>query len=126
MMTERFDPKRIARQVGRSVRSWGHFVAGLPGQLQAILDQIKTGKVGVDFRVHAVDRLVDGLVTAAAVMARALLISTRVSPVVGSFSVPGLVVADVGVLTLQRLVARRQMQRSWVSRLRRTTEVARH
>ena len=75
MMAERFDPRRLARQLGRSVRSWDHFVAGLPDELKAILDQIKTGQIGVDFRVHdadhAVDRLVDGLVTAASVMAGA-------------------------------------------------------
>jgi len=119
MMIERFDPKRIARQVGRSVRSWDHFIAGLPDQVQAILDQVRTGKAAVDFRVHdadhAVDRLVDGLVTAASVMAGAELISRRASPMVGPFSVPGLVAAGVGVLTWQRLIARRG-SRSWVSR----------
>ena len=119
MMIERFDPKRIARQLGRSARSWDHFIAGLPDQVQAILDQVRTGKAAVDFRVHdadhAVDRLVDGLVTAAAVMAGAELISRRASPMVGPFSVPGLVAAGVGVLTWQRLIARRE-SRSWVSR----------
>jgi hypothetical protein len=129
-MAERFDPRRIAREISRSVRSWDHFVSGLPDELQAILEQIKTGKVGVDFRVHdadhAVDRLVDGLVTAAAVMAGAQLISRRASPMVGSFSVPGLAVAGVGVLTWQRLIARRQTQQSWVSRVRKITEFARH
>ena len=43
-------------------------MAGLPEELQAILEQIKTGNVGVEFGVHdaddAVDRPVDGLVTA--------------------------------------------------------------
>jgi ubiquinone biosynthesis protein len=119
MMIERFDPKRIARQLGRSARSWDHFIAGLPEQVGAILDQVRTGKAAVDFRVHdadhAVDRLVDGLVTAAAVMAGAELISRRASPMIGPFSVPGLVAAGVGVLTWQRLIARRG-SRSWVSR----------
>ena len=128
MMAERFDPRRVARQLGRSLRSWDHFVAGLPDQLQAILEQIKTGEVGIDFRVHdadhAVDRLVDGLVTAASIMAGAQLISRRASPMVGSFSVPGLVVAGVGVLTWQRLVARRRTPQSWVSRARRIAEFA--
>jgi ubiquinone biosynthesis protein len=130
MMAERFNPKRLAHQLGRSVRSWDHFVAGLPDELQAILEQIKTGQVGIDFRVHdadhAVDRLVDGLVTAASVMAGAQLISRRASPMLGSFSVPGLVVAGVGVLTWQRLVARRRTQQTWVSRARRIAELARH
>jgi len=128
MMVERFDPKRLARQAGRSLRGWEHFVSGLPGQLQAILDQVRTGDVAVDFRVHdadhAVDRLVDGLVTAASVMAGAELISRRASPMVGPFSVPGLIAAGVGVLTWQRLVARRG-RRSWVSRVADFVNVAR-
>jgi len=128
MMAVRFDPRRIARQVGRSVRSWDHFVASLPDDLQAIMDQVRTGKVGVDFRVHdadhAVGRLVDGLVTAASVMAGAELISRRASPMLGPFSVPGLVAAGVGVLTWQRLLARRRTQRSWVSRARKLVQAA--
>ena len=114
MLAERYDPRRIAREVGRSVRSWDHFVAGLPDELTAILDQIRNGTLGVDFRVHdvdhAVDRLVDGLVTAATVLAGAQLISRRAGPMVGPFSVPGLVAAGVGVVTWQRLVARRRPQ----------------
>jgi len=47
MMADRFDPRRLARQVGRSVRSWEHFVTGLPDELQAVLDQVKAGKVRV-------------------------------------------------------------------------------
>lgn len=130
MMAERFDPRRVARQVGRSVRSWDHFVAGLPDQLQAILDEVRTGNVGVDFRLHdsdhAVDHLVDGLVTAASVMAGAQLISRRTSPMLGSFSVPGLVVAGVGLLTWRRLVSRRKTSQSWVTRARKMGEFARH
>ncbi|HXR22060.1 MAG TPA: hypothetical protein VN786_05855 [Acidimicrobiales bacterium] len=130
MMAERFDPRRIARQLGRSVRSWDHLLASLPDELQSILEQVRTGKVGVDFRVHdadhAVDRLVDGLVTAASVMAGAELISRRASPMLGPFSAPGLVAAGVGVVSWQRLRARRRTQRSWVSRARELVEVARH
>jgi len=129
MLAQRFDPRRIARQVGRSVRGWDHFVAGLPDELQGILDQVRSGKVGVDFRIHdadhAIDRLVDGLVTAASVLAGAQLISRRASPMVGAFSVPGLVAAGVGVVTWQRLVARRRPASSWVSRARKMAEAAR-
>ncbi len=130
MMAERFDPRRIARQVGRSARSWEHFIAGLPDELQGILEQVRTGRVGVDFRVHdadhAVDRLVDGLVTAASVMAGAELISRRASPMVGPFSVPGLVAVGVGVFTWQRLRARRRTRASWVTRARELVEVNRN
>ena len=129
MMAERFDPGRVARQVGRSVRGWEHFVSGLPNELQSILEQVRTGKVGVDFQVrdadHAVDRLVDGLVTAASIMAGAELVSRRAGPMLGPFSVPGLVCAGVGLLTWQRLLARRHPQRSWVSMARELAHVAR-
>jgi hypothetical protein len=63
---------------------------------------------------HAVDRLVDGLVTAGSVMAGAELISRRASPMLGPFSVLGLLCAGVGLLMWQRLLARRHPQRSWV------------
>jgi ubiquinone biosynthesis protein len=129
MMAERFDPRRVARNVGRSVRSWEHLVGNLPDDLQAILEQIRTGKLGVDFHIHdadhAIDRLVDGLVTAASVMAGAQLISRRAGPTIGSFSLPGLVAAGVGVLTWRHLVAQRSAQRTWVSRARGMIESAR-
>ena len=124
MMAERFDPRRVARQVGRSARSWEHFIAGLPDELQGILEQVRTGRVGVDFRVHdadhAVDRLVDGLVTAASVMAGAELISRRASPMVGPFSVPGLVAVGWGSSPGSGSVPRRRTRASWVTRARQT------
>jgi hypothetical protein len=122
MLAERFDPRRIARQVGRSVRSWDHLIASLPDELGGILEQIRTGKLGVDFRVHdadhAIDRLVDGLIAASSVLAGAQLISRRASPMLRAFSIPGLVAVGVGVVSWQRLVARRQPSRTWVTRAR--------
>jgi ubiquinone biosynthesis protein len=130
MMAARFDPKRVARQVGRSARSWEHLVASFPEEAHAVLEQIRTGKFAVDFRIHdadqAVDRLVDGLVTAASLMAGAQLISRRASPMLGAFSAPGLVAAGVAVITWQRLIARRGPQRSWVTRARELANMRRH
>ena len=129
IMAMRFDPRRIAHQVGRAVRSWDHFISGLPDDLRAILEQIRTGTVGIDFRIHdadhAVDRLVDGLVTAASIMAGAQLISRRTAPLVARISIPGLVAAGVGVATWQRLITRRKPHDSWVTRARKALDVAR-
>ena len=129
IMAMRFDPRRIARQVGRAVRSWDHFISGLPDDLRAILEQIRTGSVGIDFRIHdadhAVDRLVDGIVTAASMMAGAQLISRRTAPLVGPFSIPGLLAAGVGVATWQRLITRRKPHDTWVTRARKALDVAR-
>ena len=80
LLAERFDPRRIARHAGRTFRAWDRLVASLPGDIDDIVEQIRTGKLGVDFRIHdsdgAVDQLVDGLVAAASVLASAQLIST--------------------------------------------------
>jgi ubiquinone biosynthesis protein len=123
IMLMRFDPRRVARQIGRAVRTWDHFIAGLPDDLRVILEQVRTGRVGVDFRVHdadnAVDRLVDGMVTAASLMAGAQLVSRRTPPLVRQVSVPGLLAAAAGVVTWQRLVRNRKQRDSWVAKLRR-------
>ena len=129
IMAMRFDPRRVARQAGRAVRSWDHFISGLPDDLRAILEQIRTGSVGIDFRIHdadhAVDRLVDGLVIAASVMAGAQLISRRTAPLVGAFSIPGLLAAGAGVITWQRLITRRKPRDTFVTRARKALDVAR-
>jgi ubiquinone biosynthesis protein len=129
MMAMRFDPRRVARHVGRSVRGWDHLISGLPDDLRAILEQLRAGQVGIDFRVHdadhAIDRLVDGLVTAASMMAGAQLISRRAAPLVGPFSVPGLLATATGVVAWQRLVARRKPHDTLVTRARRAVDLAR-
>jgi ubiquinone biosynthesis protein len=129
IMAMRFDPRRIARQVGRAVRSWDHFISELPDDPRAIVEQIRTGRVGIDFRIHdadhAVDRLVDGIITAASMMAGAQLISRRTAPLVGPFSVPGLLASGVGVATWQRLIISRKPHDTWVTRARKALDVAR-
>ena len=129
IMAMRFDPRRIAHQVGRAVRSWDHLISGLPDDLRAILEQIRTGSVGIDFRIHdadhAVDRLVDGIVTAASMMAGAQLISRRTAPLVGPFSIAGLLAAGAGVITWQRLITRRKPHDTMVTRARKALDIAR-
>ena len=130
LLAERFDPRRLARHAGRTLRGWDHLAASLPGDIEEIVQQIRAGRLAVDFRVHdadgAVDHLVDGLVAAASVLASAQLFSRRTGPTVGSISMPGLVAAGVGVLTWQRLVRRRHEHKTWVSRARELTELRRH
>jgi ubiquinone biosynthesis protein len=127
LLAERFDPRRLARHAGRTFRGWDHLAASLPGDIEEIVQQIRAGKLGVDFRVHdpdgVVDHLVDGLVAAASVLASAQLVSRRTGPTVGPISLPGLVAAGVGVLTWQRLVRRRRERKTWVSRARELAEL---
>ena len=130
LLAERFDPRRLARHAGRTIRGWDHLAASLPGDIDEIVQQIRAGRLAIDFRVHdadgAVDHLVDGLVAAASVLASAQLFSRRTGPNVGPISMPGLVAAGVGVLTWQRLVRRRREHKTWVSRARELTELRRH
>jgi ubiquinone biosynthesis protein len=129
MMADRFSPRRFARNLTRSARGWEHLVARLPEDAEALFEQLRTGTLGVDFRVrdpdHAVDHLVDGLVTGASVLAGAQLMARRAGPTIGGVSIPGLVAAGVGVLTWRRLVARRETSRSWVTRARGLAEALR-
>ena len=130
LLAERFDPRRLARHAGRTIRGWDRLAASLPGDIEEIVQQIRAGRLAVDFRVHdadgAVDHLVDGLVAAASVLASAQLFSRRTGPTVGPISMPGLVAAGVGVLTWQRLVRRRREHKTWVSRARELAESRRH
>ena len=130
LLAERFDPRRLARHAGRTIRGWDHLAASLPGDIEEIVQQIRAGRLAIDFRVHdtdgAVDHLVDGLVAAASVLASAQLVSRRTGPTVGPISMPGLVAAGVGVLTWQRLVRRRREHKTWVSRARELAELRRH
>ena len=126
---ERFDPRRIGRQLARTARGWDRFATALPGDIQDILEQIRAGNLGVQFRIHdpdgAIDHLVDGLVASASVLAAAQLVSRRAGPLIGPFSVPGIVVAGVGMITWQRLVRRRSDHPTWVSRARELVEARR-
>ncbi len=126
LLAQRFDPRRLARRAGRTLHEWDRLTNSLPGDIEAIIRQIRAGQLGVDFRIHdpdgIVDHLVDGLVASASVLGSAQLISRRTAPAVGPISLPGLVAAGVGVLTWQRLVRRRRQHKTWVSRARELTE----
>jgi ubiquinone biosynthesis protein len=129
MMAERFNPRRLGRHLARSVRGWEHLLGGLPDDIETLLEQLRTGTLGVDFRVHdpdhAVDHLVDGLITSASVLAGAQLVARRAGPLVAGVSLPGLIATAVGLATWQRLIARRETTRSWVERARTIAQTTR-
>jgi ubiquinone biosynthesis protein len=58
-------------------------------------------------------------------MAGAQLISRRTAPLAGQISIPGLLAAGVGVITWQRLIARRKPRNRLVTRVRKALDVAR-
>ena len=130
MLAERFDPKRIAHNAVRTVRSWQNLVESLPDQLLATLDRARTGQLGVDFRVRdvdgAIDHLVDGLLAAASMLAAAQLIARRAGPTLGNLSVVGAAAGVAAVTTWQRLAAKRSSHQSIVQRVRTIAATSNH
>ena len=43
LLAERFDPRRLARHAGRTIRGWDHLAASLPGDIEEIVQQIRAG-----------------------------------------------------------------------------------
>ncbi len=123
MASARFDPRRMAQHMARTARSWEHFFSDLPTDLGSIFEQLKSGTLGVDFRVHdadgAADRLVDGLLASASVLAAGQLVSRKAEPTIGGLSVPGILLAGVGAVTWRRLATKRSSHDSVVTRVRR-------
>jgi ubiquinone biosynthesis protein len=127
MMAERFDPERIAHRALRTARSWDHLVQNLPEQIQATFERLRTGQVGVDFRVRdvegAVDRLVDGILASASLLAAAQLIARRAGPTVGGVSIAGLAVVGVGARTCARLASSRPGRKTFLQRAREISDL---
>lgn len=120
---KRFDPRRRVRQAACDDRGWERLIGTLPEDISAILEQMRTGDLGVDFRVHdadgVADRLVDGLIASSWLLASAQLLSRRTGPSIAGLSLPGVLAAGVGAATWQRLAAQRKGHQSAVSRARR-------
>jgi len=122
MLAERFDVHRIAKRALRTARSWDHLIQTLPDQMQGAFERIRTGDVGVDFRVRdvdgTVDRLVDGVFASASLLAAAQLIARKAGPTIGGVSLVGLAVVGGGATAWRRVAVGRPGHRSFVQRMR--------
>jgi ubiquinone biosynthesis protein len=122
MMLDRLNPVSVGRRALRTLRGWERLLATAPTKLRPILRQLQDGTIGVEFRIHdadgVTDRLIDGILAAASILASAELIGRRTGPRIRDVSIPGAVAATVGVVTWQRLIANRAGHRSSLSRIR--------
>jgi ubiquinone biosynthesis protein len=127
MLAARFDPHRIARRALQTTRAWDHLIQTLPDQIQATFERLRTGEVGVDFRVRdvdgATDRLVDGLLASASLLAAAQLIARKAGPTIGGVSITGLAVVGVGANAWARLASKRQGRKSFVQYARQISDL---
>jgi hypothetical protein len=122
MTLERLNPVSIGRRALRTLRGWERLLATAPTNLRPLLRQLRGGRIGVEFRIHdadsVTDRLVDGILAAASLLASAELIGWRTGPRIGDVSIPGAIALTVGVVTWRRLIANRVGHRSSLSRIR--------
>ena len=91
MTLDRLNPISVGRRALRTLRGWERLLAAAPANLQPILRQLKDGTIGVEFRIRdadsATDRLVDGILAAASILASAELIGRRTSPRIRDVSI---------------------------------------
>ena len=90
----RLSPQRFWKKLSLAYREWNHLLEILPGDLADILSQVKRGSFDIHLehrRLEATaNRLVLGIISAAAFVGSATLWSRQVPPVVGGYSVPGI------------------------------------
>jgi ubiquinone biosynthesis protein len=121
MAAERLDPRTVGRRAVRSLRSWQRILADAPRTIRPLLQQLKDGTVHVELEVHdadgVADRLTDGLLGSASLLASAQLLSRGTGPRIGPVSAPGAIALAVGVVTWRRLVRGRAGYQSPLSRV---------
>ena len=121
MAAERLDPLMVGRQAVRNLRSWQRILADAPRTIKPLLQHLKDGTVRVELEIHdadgVADRLTDGLLGSASLLASAQLLSRGTGPRVGPVSAPGAIALAVGVLTWRRLVRGRIGYQSTLSRV---------
>jgi hypothetical protein len=122
MVRDRLSPVSVGRRTLRTLRGWERLLATAPTKLRPTLRQLQDGTIGVEFRIHdadgVTDRLVDGILAAASILASAELIGRRTGPRIRDVSIPGAIALTVGVVTCRRLLANRVGYRSSLSRVR--------
>lgn len=119
ILRSRLDPRRLARELASAGLRWRQLAATLPDDLSETLKSVRQGTVTVNFRLHdpdqLTDKMVDGLISAAALVASAQLISRDTPPKVAGISVPGAAAVGVGALAWGRMTVRRRSRFSLIS-----------
>lgn len=123
------DPRRIAREAASTGMRWQRLARGLPDDIRDLIKGVRQGTVRVNFSLHdpegVSDNLVDGLITASALLSASQLISRDTGPKIAGISVPGAVAAGIGVASWARSASRRRERRSLVTALRHTASLGR-
>jgi ubiquinone biosynthesis protein len=108
LITRKFSPRRVVREFQRSYRDWVLLLEGLPRDLSAVLRRISVGSydLHVEHRrlERTVDRLVQGVLIAALLVASSLLWAWKAEPTLWDVSVVGAAGYVLALLLAARLV----------------------
>lgn len=112
IMRSYLDPRRFGREMASGGLRWRRLLRTLPDDLSELINGARQGAMTVNFSIHDPDRLtdniIDGLISAAALVSSAQLISRDTPPKVAGISVPGALVAGIGTFTWVRAASRRR------------------
>jgi ubiquinone biosynthesis protein len=93
ILLRQLSPRRQMRKLSRLYGDWRHFARGLPSGLAELFQQLREGKFDVHLEHRrlepAVNRLVMGIVSSALFLGSSMLLSNRVPPLLGDYSLPG-------------------------------------
>lgn len=106
-MRSRFAPGPLLRRLRRTTRDWERLFAAMPRDLRLVLDRCREGTFRIQFEHRNLDapanRLTLGILVAALVISGAALWTNGAPPLLGGYSVPGLVSYALAVHLALRL-----------------------
>lgn len=121
MLADRYKPAALLKQARRSLRSWERLLGPLPDELAGLAVRLRREGAQLDVKIHdpdeVIDKLIDGLLASASIVAASELLSRRSPPTVHDMSIPGVAVAGLAALTWRRLQVRRVSHKPFRNRV---------
>jgi ubiquinone biosynthesis protein len=104
----RLSPFRLQRQLSRSWRDWTRLLDIVPREAAEILERMRQGTLDVHLQHRGLDatlnRVIYGVITAALILASAMLLAGAVPPVLWGLSVLGVLAGGAAFVLTVRLV----------------------
>lgn len=104
----RFNPKKIAHRLGKSLTAWERLITALPADLETLFDKMRRGSFDVSIQHRHLDavinRLVYGVLTGSMVLGGSMLLSSEIPPLINGFSVLGGIFIGISVVLGYKLL----------------------
>lgn len=108
MVARRMAPKRFARGISKSFKSWDRFLSVLPRDLEDALGRMREGRFDVHLEHRHLDtivnRMVYGIISGAVFLGGCMVLSSEIPPLFGGVSLIGLIIIFFGSVLAFRLL----------------------